>query len=162
MKIAIYPDIFDPITLSQIDVALRAAGLFDLLVVAPLETDAALFSTEERLKMINDALASRPNIKILSFRGLVGDFARYIEATAIIYELKLNEGSEHRLQLAQVIDLSGNRIEMCGIIPAPEYSFISNRLIKEIAQAGGDVSKFVPSAVAHRLREVFSVTSQTS
>jgi pantetheine-phosphate adenylyltransferase len=154
MITAIYPGSFDPITNGHIDVATRAARLFDQLVIAPVQAStksSKLFSEEERVQLIKDAVAHVPNIRVQSFSGLTVDFAEQIGARVIIRGLRLISDYEFELQLAQNNALLNPKIETCCLATSAEVSFISSSQVKEIARYGGDVTRMVPPNVAESL-----------
>lgn len=154
MITAIYPGSFDPVTNGHVDVAMRAARLFDQLVIAPVQAStksSKLFSEEERVQLIEEALAHVPNIRVQSFSGLTVDFAQRIGARVIIRGLRLISDYEFELQLAQNNALLNPSIETCCLATSAEVSFISSSQVKEIARYGGDVSRMVPPNVAESL-----------
>jgi pantetheine-phosphate adenylyltransferase len=160
--IALYPGSFDPITYGHVDVATRAAQMFDTLVIAPVQTNSKsskLFSTEERIAMIEESLAEVPNIRVQSFTGLTVDFARSIGAGVLIRGLRLVTDFEYELQLAQNNAVLNPAVETCCIITSHQVGFISSSQVKEIALNGGDVSRLVPPPVLGRLNELYRLRS---
>ena len=158
MITAIYPGSFDPITNGHVDVAMRAARLFDQLVIAPVQAStksSKLFSEEERVQLIKEALAHVPNIRVQSFSGLTVKFAQQIGARVIIRGLRLISDYEFELQLAQNNAMLNPQIETCCLATSAEVSFISSSQVKEIAKYGGDVSRMVPPNVAESLYKKF-------
>jgi pantetheine-phosphate adenylyltransferase len=157
MRTALYPGTFDPITLVHIDVLKRASRLFDkvIIAVAPNESKRPLLSLKVRTRLIEENLKNFPNVEISSFDGLVVDFAREIGAIALIRGLRAVSDFEYELQMAQMNrNLDGN-IETLFLMPNEAYTFVSSRLIKQVAAYGGDISKFVPENVFQVLIEHF-------
>jgi pantetheine-phosphate adenylyltransferase len=157
MRTALYPGTFDPITLGHIDVLKRASRLFDkvIIAVAPNESKRPLLSLKVRTRLIEENLKNFPNVEISSFDGLVVDFAREIGAIALIRGLRAVSDFEYELQMAQMNrNLDGN-IETLFLMPNEAYTFVSSRLIKQVAAYGGDISKFVPENVFQVLIEHF-------
>ncbi len=158
MIVAVYPGSFDPITNGHIDVASRAAQLFDQVVVAPVQTNSKsskLFSVEERSQMIEEAFAHLPNVRVQSFSGLTVQFAREIGARVIVRGLRLISDFEWELQLAQNNACQASDIETCCLVTSYKVSFISSSMVKDIAKNGGDIRQMVPANVAERLYKTF-------
>jgi pantetheine-phosphate adenylyltransferase len=154
MTRAIYPATFDPITLGHVDIATRAAALFDELVVAvydrPLKN--LLFSSEERWQMTHDALAHLPNVRIERYTGLTVEFARQQRATVIVRGLRVLSDFEWEFQLALTNRNLAPDIDTVCLMTSQEYSFLSSSVVKEIAFAGGDIALLVPTHVIQALR----------
>lgn len=154
MTRAIYPATFDPITLGHVDIATRAAALFDELVVAvydrPLKN--LLFSSEERWQMTYDALAHLPNVRIERYTGLTVEFARQQGATVIVRGLRVLSDFEWEFQLALTNRNLAPDIDTVCLMTSQEYSFLSSSVVKEIAFAGGDIALLVPTHVIQALR----------
>jgi len=157
--VAIYPGSFDPLTNGHLDLISRGARLFDNLIVAILSNSqkhAALFDIAERTQMIRDATSAFPNVEVDSFQGLLVDYAAHRNANAILRGIRAISDYETELQMALINRRMRPETETIFLMAGEEYSFISSRLIKEIVTLGGDVSTFVPNAVADRLRAKFS------
>jgi pantetheine-phosphate adenylyltransferase len=154
MTRAIYPATFDPITLGHVDIATRAAALFDELVVAvydrPLKN--LLFSSEERWQMTHSALAHLPNVRIERYTGLTVEFARQQGATVIVRGLRVLSDFEWEFQLALTNRNLASDIDTVCLMTSQEYSFLSSSVVKEIAFAGGDIASLVPTHVIQALR----------
>ena len=159
MRRAIYPGSFDPVTNGHLDVIQRAATLFDEVVVAVAsnEQKRGLFSAEERVALIRGAAGDWPNIRIVSFDGLLVDFAREEGATAVVRGLRAVSDFEFEFQMALMNRKLEPKIETIFLMPAEKYTYLSSRIIKEIARLGGDVSAFVPVSVVTALRGKFAV-----
>lgn len=151
---ALYPGTFDPLTNGHLDVIQRAARHVDRLVVAVLEnpSKAPLFSVEERLAMLKEAVADVPKVELDSFRGLLVDFAGKRDVSVIVKGLRAVSDFDYELQMAQMNHRLGE-VETLFIATNPKWSFLSSSLIKEIARFGGDVDGLVPPVVTARLAE---------
>jgi len=155
MTLAIYPGSFDPITLGHVDVARRAAKLFDRLIVAVYAGDekrGGLFSVDERLALARQALAEEPNIVVDSFSGLTVEYARALGATTIVRGLRAVSDFEYEFKLAHMNAHLAPEIEVVCLMTSSRHSFISSSLIREVAALGGDVEGLVPAHVRDALR----------
>lgn len=153
---AIYPGSFDPITLGHVDVARRAARLFDEVVVAVYEgteKSGALFTPPERIAMAREVLNSLPetNIVVESFSGLTVDYARAQGAGVIVRGLRAVSDFEYEFKLAHMNAHLAPEIEVVCLMTSSGHSFISSSLIREVAALGGDVDALVPSVVQEAL-----------
>ena len=157
MSKAIYPGTFDPVTLGHLDVIERAARLFERVTVAIGNNPekSCLFPLEERFGMMRQEVARLKNVEVLTFDGLMVDFARSQGTFVILRGIRTVSDLEYEIQMAFTNWCSGG-VETLFIAPRPEYAFINARFIKEIAAGGGDVSRTVSPAVAARLRERFA------
>lgn len=155
---AIYPGSFDPVTLGHLDIIHRARQLFDLLIVAVAENEAkrALFDAKERIAMIEEAVAGDTGVTVRRLDGLLVDFARTESAFVVIRGLRAVSDFEFEFQMALMNRRLETRLETIFLTPKEDYTFLSSRIVKEVARLGGDVTPFVPAAVAARLREKFS------
>ena len=158
MKRAIYPGSFDPITNGHLDVIERALKLFDQVVVAVAHNDEKqpLFSLAERLDLLQHALGKMNNVRIAQFQGLLVDFAVAEKASAVIRGLRAVSDFEFEFQMALMNRKLESTVETIFLMPKEEYTYLSSRLVKEIARLGGDVSKFVPNVVAQALGDKFA------
>lgn len=157
MKRAIYPGSFDPVTNGHLDVISRARKLFDEIVVAVADNDEKqpLFSLEERLALLRDALGKIDNVRVARFDGLLVDFAVEQKASAVIRGLRAVSDFEFEFQMALMNRKLADNVETIFLMPKEEYTYLSSRLVKEIARLGGNVSGFVPSPVAEALAKKF-------
>lgn len=156
MRRAVCPGSFDPVTLGHIDVFARAATQFDEVIVAVLinSTKAGLFSIEERIELIKESVAPYPNIKVDSFKGLLVDYCKNNNISAIVKGLRAVSDFDYELQMAQMNSQLG--VDTLFVATNPEFSFLSSSIIKEIAKYQGDVSALVPNVVDAALKTRFS------
>lgn len=157
MKIAIYPGSFDPVTNGHIDIIERAAKISDKLVVAVLmnSSKSPLFSVEERVKMLREVTKHISNVEVMSFSGLLVDFARELNATLIIRGLRAITDFEYELQMAQTNHILNPNIDTIFLNSNLEYSFLSSSTVKEVASLGGDINKFVPVYVVNEIKKKY-------
>lgn len=159
---AIYPGSFDPITLGHVDVARRAARLFDEVIVAVYEGQekpGALFTTEERIMLAREVLTTTPerNIRVDSFSGLTVDYARSQDASVIVRGLRAVSDFEYEFKLAHMNAHLAPEIEVVCLMTSAGHSFISSSLIREVAALGGDVDGLVPAPVGEALHAKLAV-----
>ena len=149
MRIAIYPGSFDPLTNGHLDVVQRAAKLFDRVIVAVAKNDSKnpLFSLGERASLVKKAVAHLPNVQTDSFDGLLVDYVASRKAKAIVRGLRAVSDFEFEFQLALMNRKLDENIETIFMMPKDTYTFLSSRIVKEIARLGGDVGAFVPTHV---------------
>lgn len=158
MAIAVYPGSFDPVTKGHIDVAERAAGIFEELIVAIYDAPPKhlLFNTEERVELMRKALSHIPNVRVDSFSGLTVEFAKKIKADVIVRGLRVNSDFEKEFEMALMNRKLAPEVELICFMTNLEYEFVSSSLLKEICKLGGAIEDFVPEHVAAALREKFS------
>lgn len=152
---AIYPGSFDPVTFGHLDIIKRSSRLVDELIVGVLNNKAKspLFSVEERVRMLEEVTSDIPNIRIIPFGGLLVDFARRVDAGMVIRGLRAITDFEYELQMAQTNHKMEPELETAFLTTSLEYSYLSSTTVKEVAAFGGDLSQFVPEAVAQRITE---------
>ena len=157
MKRAIYPGSFDPVTNGHLDVVERARKLFDEVIVAVAHNDEKqpLFSLEERLNFLKQTVGKIENVRVAQFDGLLIQFAMREKANAVIRGLRAVSDFEFEFKMALMNRKLENAVETIFLMPKEEYTYLSSRLVKEIARLGGDVSKFVPAIVASSLGKKF-------
>ena len=144
-------------TNGHIDVARRASSIFDRVVIAVASNaeKSPLFSTEERMELLRDACRDIRNIEISCFDGLLVNALAKFDASAVIRGLRAVSDFEYEFQMALMNRGLNEKCETLFMMPSPEYSYVSSRLIKEIAKCGGDVSSFVPPVVAEAMSRKF-------
>lgn len=152
---AIYPGSFDPVTYGHLDVIKRSSKIMDELIVGVLNNNAKmpLFSAEERVKMLEEVTKDLTNVKIVLFNGLLIDFARQQGADVVIRGLRAITDFEYELQMSQTNHKLEPNVETMFLTTNIEYSYLSSTTVKEIAAFGGDISQFVPEAVAVELEK---------
>ena len=157
MSIAIYPGTFDPITNGHLDIATRAAKLFDKLIIGVYETPnkPILFSAAERVELIRGAIVKLPNVEVESFGGLTVDFARKVKAIAMVRGLRMSADFEREFDMAMMTKKLYPKLEFVCLMSRVEYQFLSSSLLKEAASLGGDIHDLVPKNVVEALREKF-------
>lgn len=157
MRRAIYPGSFDPITNGHLDVIERARKLFDEVVVAVAHNDEKqpLFSLKERLDLLGQTAGKFDNVKIAEFEGLLVQFARKEQAGVVIRGLRAISDFEFEFQMALMNRKLDPAVETIFLMPKEEYTYLSSRIVKEIARLGGDISGFVPACVAKALGRKF-------
>jgi len=155
MRIAICPGSFDPITNGHLDVVQRAARLFDrvIVAVAASEPKGPLFSLAERIELVRRAVTHLPNVEAEAFTGLLVDYVSRRGAHAVVRGLRAVSDFEFEFQLALMNRKLNEQVETIFMMPRESYTFLSSRLVKEIATLGGDVSEFVPEPVLTALRQ---------
>jgi pantetheine-phosphate adenylyltransferase len=145
---ALCPGTFDPVTNGHLDIIGRASQTFDAVVVGVLENPSKdpMFSLEERVGMLKESCADLPNVTVVSFRGLLVDFARAQGDAVIVKGLRAVSDYEYEIQMAQMNHrLAG--VETLFMPTSPKWSFLSSSLVREVAQLGGDVGALVPDHV---------------
>ena len=158
MRTAIYPGSFDPITNGHLDVLQRAAKLFDRVIVAVARSESKhpLFTLEKRVQMVARAVRHLPSVEADSFDGLLVNYVEQRSAQAVVRGLRAVSDFEFEFQLALMNRKLNERIETIFMMPKDTYTFLSSRIVKEMAQLGGDVSAFVPAHVRTALAGKFS------
>ncbi|MBI4368280.1 MAG: pantetheine-phosphate adenylyltransferase [Candidatus Omnitrophica bacterium] len=152
---ALYPGSFDPVTYGHIDLIDRARQLFDEVHVAVAINNEKkpLFSFEERIKLLKQAIAGKKGVTVQGFDGLMVDFAKAKEIGTIIRGLRATSDFDYEFQMALTNRLLAEEIDTMFLMPSEKHFYLSSRLIKEISRLGGDVSKFVPPFVKKALKE---------
>ena len=158
MVTAIYPGTFDPITNGHIDIAQRAAKLFDEVIIAVAErkVEKTLFTKDERLFFVNNLFSNIGNIKSISFDGLVTDLAREKSAKILIRGVRTILDFDYEFKMAGMNKKLYTDIETVFLTPTENFNYISSSLVREIAVLGGDVSLFVPQSIQLALKKKFS------
>ncbi len=155
MVIAVYPGTFDPLTRGHEDLVRRASGLFTKLVVgvADSKNKKPFFSLQERLSIAEEVLGHYPNVEVRGFSGLLKEFVRENNARVIVRGLRAVSDFEYEFQMAGMNRYLLPDVETMFLTPSDQYQFISGTIVREIAQFGGDVSKFVFPSVDRWLKE---------
>ena len=162
-KTAIYPGSFDPITYGHIEIVKRATEIFDHVIVAVATNvhKKPLFSTEERVEMLNEAFADSPYVEVDSFGGLSVEYARSKGANVLLRGLRMVSDFEYEFQMALTNRRLASDVETVYLMPSEGYSFLSSKLIKEGVLLGADTKDFVPDFVAKRLKEKLFCDNQS-
>ena len=157
MNSVVYPGTFDPVTNGHCDLILRAARLFDRVVVAVAAdtAKAPAFSTEERVELVRQVAQDRSNVEVVSFTGLLVTFARQLGINVIMRGLRAVSDFEFEFQLAGMNRRMAPDIETLFLTPDERFAYISSSLVRDIARLGGDVNPFVAPVVQAALRERF-------
>jgi pantetheine-phosphate adenylyltransferase len=151
---ALFPGTFDPIHYGHIDIAERAARLFDEVVMAVFDKPlkSLTFSPEERMALVGEAFKDNPKIKVTGYSGLTVEFAREIKADVIVRGLRVFSDFEFEFRMALANHRLASDIEIVALITAEEHTFLSSGTVKEIAMLNGDVSSMVPPYVEKALK----------
>lgn len=154
-RIAIYPGSFDPPTNGHLDLVERGSKIFDELVVAILRNaeKTPLFSLGERRRMLEELTAGFRNVRVDIFDGLTVDYAARVKAVAVLRGIRALSDYEYELQMALMNRKLRPTLETVFMMPAEQYSYLSSRLVREVARLGGDVSGLVPELVEDRLKQ---------
>jgi pantetheine-phosphate adenylyltransferase len=159
MRLAIYPGSFDPVTNGHLDVIQRAGTLFDQLIVAVAFNDqkhkSTLFSIDERISLLRETCADIPTVRVVRLNGLLVDFAKQEKVVAIVRGLRAISDFEFEFQMALMNRKMEPTVETIFMMPKEEYTYISSRIVKEIARLGGNVQSFVPDCVVRALAKKF-------
>ncbi len=147
---AIYPGSFDPVTYGHLDMIERAAGIVDELIVGVLQNKAksSLFSSQERVTMLCEVTKHLKNVKVVSFEGLLIDFAKEMDAKVVVRGLRAITDFEYELQMSQTNRKLCPEVETLFLTTSLDYSYLSSTTVKEVASFGGDITQFVPEYVA--------------
>jgi pantetheine-phosphate adenylyltransferase len=155
LTIAIYPGSFDPATNGHLDIANRAAALFDELIIGVYDRPSKhlLFSTEERVDLMKKAVAHLSNVRVASYSGLTVDFARKMNAKVMVRGLRMSSDFEREFEMALMNKKLDLDIELVCLMTSLEFQFLSSSLLKEVFQLGGDISALVPRHVTIALKK---------
>lgn len=155
MTIAIYPGTFDPITNGHLDIATRAAKVFEKLIIGVYDTPNKhlLFTTDERVELTRQAVRELPNVEVVSFTGLTADFATKIGVKVMVRGLRASADFEREFELAMMNRKLAPGLELVCLMAKLEYQFLSSSLLKEVASLGGNIDDLVPEHVAEALKK---------
>ena len=158
MITAIYPGSFDPVTNGHLDIITRAAKLFEKLVIGVYDRPdkTLLFTTDERLELVQQSIVALPDVEVRVFSGLAVNFAKEMKARTIVRGLRMSADFEREFDLAMMQKTLFPGIEIVCLMADLKYQFLSSSLLKEAARLGGNVSELVPEHVAIALKEKFS------
>lgn len=156
--IAIYPGTFDPLTNGHADLVIRAARLFDQVIVAVASNPSKqpLFSLAERVQLAQQAFVAYPNVAVQGFSGLLADFAKQQQAQILLRGVRAVADFEYEFQLASMNRQLNPELDSLFMTPSEKNTFISSTLVKEVARHGGDISRFVPTHVDAALSAKFA------
>ncbi len=155
MRIAVYPGSFDPLTSGHVDIIRRGAKMFDRIIVAILlnAEKSPLFTAAERVRLIHEVFKDTPAVEADTFDGLLVDYVRRQQAHVIVRGLRAVSDFEYEMQMALMNRHLSPDVETVFMMPAEQYTYVSSRLVKEVASLGGSVHGLVPDAVEARLLE---------
>src|SRR5208283_2356685 len=154
MIIALYPGSFDPVTKGHLDIACRAARLFDRLIIGVYDTPEKklMFSTAERVALFSEATRTLPNVEIRPFSGLLISFARELKVDTVVRGLRVSNDFEFEFDMAMLNRKLAPELELICFMASPEYQFLSASMMKEVAHLGGDITAFVPANVVKAIK----------
>ena len=155
MTIAIYPGSFDPITNGHLDIATRASKIFDKLIIGVYDIPAKhiIFTAEERVDLIRQAIVHLPNVSVEAFSGLTVDFARKVKARVMVRGLRMSGDFEREFNMAMINKKLNPGLELACLMASLEYQFLSSSMMKEAASLGGCIDGLVPKHVAVALKK---------
>lgn len=159
---AIYPGSFDPVTCGHLDIIKRSARIMDELIVGVLDNNSKtpLFSVENRVKMLEEVVSDIPNVKVVSFEGLLVDFAKAMKAQVIVRGLRAVTDFEYELQMSQTNSILDNSIDTIFFTTSLKYAYLSSSTVKEAAYFGADISKFVPESVVKQVYDKLRIKKE--
>ena len=157
MTIAIYPGSFDPVTNGHLDIANRAAALFDEVIIGVYDRPSKhlMFSTAERVNLAKKAVAHLPNVRVRAYNELTVDFAHKMKAKVIVRGLRMSSDFEREFEMALMNKQLNREIELVCLMTSLEYQFLSSSLLKEACELGGDITSLVPKHVDVALKKKF-------
>ena len=155
MKIGIYPGSFDPVTVGHLDIINRAQRLFDKLIVAVMVNPdkVSTFSAAERVELLREATAGQPKVEVESFDGLLAEYAKISQATAIVKGLRALSDFEYEFQMAMTNRMLNPDLETVFLTATSSNMFLSSSMVKQVARFGGDISEFVPLCIAEKIQK---------
>ena len=161
MTVAIYPGRFDPVTAGHLDILQRASYLFERVIMAVFEAPErqTLFTTEERVRLIQEAAAGLSNVEVRSFSGLVVDYAQAQHATAIVRGIRMHADFEYEFEMALMNRKLAPDLDVVCLMTDIQYQFVRASLLKEVVRLGGNVSGLAPDSVIAALKDRFGQAS---
>ncbi len=155
MRTAVYPGTFDPVTNGHLDIVHRAARQFDRLIIAILSNQDKdpMFSLEQRIGMLEESVQEIGNVEVDTFDGLLVDYAMKVEASMIVRGIRAVSDFEYEFQMAMMNRRLQPKLEAVFMMPSETYSYLSSRLVREVARLGGDLTGLVPEGVRAALLE---------
>ncbi len=162
MTIAIYPGSFDPVTNGHLDIANRAAALFDELIIGVYDRPQKhlMFSTAERVNLVKKAVTHLPNVRVMAYDELTVNFARRVNAKVIVRGLRMGSDFEQEFEMGMMNKKLNPEIEFVCLMTSLEFQFLSSSLLKEVCALGGDITCLVPKHVAVALKKKFQQSPQ--
>ncbi len=157
MGVAVYPGTFDPVTNGHLDLINRSLSVFGKVIVAVADNSGKgpLFTVDERVELVRESTKGIAGVEIFSFNNLLTEFCTMHGATVVVRGLRAVSDFEYELQLSQMNRKLNDKIESVFLMPSEEYTFLSSKIIKEVASFGGDVSSLVPLPVEDALKRKF-------
>ena len=155
MRTALYPGTFDPLTYGHMDIIERAAAMYDrvIVTVAKNPKKSPMFTSEERVKMIREAIKPWTNVTCESFDGLIVNFAKSHQASVLISGIRVLSDFENELQMAHVNRRLAHDVVTVFLMPGEKYTYLNSAIVKELALFGGDIQSFVTPAIAEMIRK---------
>lgn len=162
-RLAVYPGSFDPVTLGHLDILDRASVMFDQVIIGVLENPGKepLFTTQERVDLLRSAISERPRVEVTSFEGLTVDFARAMDAIAIVRGLRVISDFESEFQMALMNRRLNADVNTVFLMTSFSNVFISSSIIKEVCRLGGNVDDFAPATSVAAMRRKFGLDGST-
>ncbi len=163
MKVAICPGSFDPVTCGHIDIITRAAAMFDKVIVVVMVNSAKqpLFTQEERVELIKRATVNMPNVEVEAYSGMLAEYARQKNATAVVKGLRAVSDFEYEFQMALTNRKLNPSLETVFLTTNAEYLYLSSSLVKQMASLGGDIQEFVPACIVKDILEKYGRNEET-
>lgn len=163
MKVAICPGSFDPVTCGHVDIITRAAAMFDKVIVVVMvnSNKQPLFTQEERVELLKRATASLPNVEVDAYSGMLAEYARQKQATAVVKGLRAVSDFEYEFQMALTNRKLNPQLETVFLTTNTEYLYLSSSLVKQMASLGGDIREFVPACIVNDILEKYGRNEET-